>query len=66
MKVRLIQFNYKDYENKNITPYGLTIGNIYEVAEPYKLTDGTNAYTIEEDDDGDENELYDGEFEVIV
>lgn len=58
--VKLVKFN--DGE----TTLGLTIGNVYKVAGTYTFPDSEKlVVTIEEDDDGDENELYEGEYEVI-
>lgn len=48
------------------SPYGLTVGNIYEITGSYKMPDGKIAYTIDLDDDGDPNEIYDGEFEEFI
>lgn len=45
--------------------HGLTIGNTYTIMDEYKFPCGKKVYMIEADDDGDENELYEGEFEVI-
>lgn len=58
--VKLVKFN--DGEST----FGLTIGNIYQVAGTYKSFDSEKlVVTIEQDDDGDENELYEGEYEVF-
>lgn len=50
---------------KTDVAYGLTIGNTYTIVKVVKFTCGKKAYIIEADDDGDESELYEGEFEVI-
>jgi len=59
--VKLVKFN--DGEST----LGLTVGNIYQVVDTYKFP-GSNklVVTIDKDDDGDENELYEGEFEVVT
>lgn len=44
---------------------GLTAGNIYEITRSYIMPGGVVAYCIDKDDDGDSNELYDGEFEEV-
>lgn len=57
MKVRITEL--KD------NPYGLTVGNVYEIVDTYKFPDGKVAYSIDIDDQGDPNEIYDGEFEEL-
>lgn len=58
-KVKLIKFIEEDYFNGD-----LTIGNVYKVESVHKRYKGL-VVTIEADDRGDQNELYEGEYEVV-
>lgn len=65
MKVKLIKLldevgDWKDLDNND-----LTIGQTYEVIEEYSnlCTEPNSVWII--DDAGDENEIYEGEYEVV-
>lgn len=59
MKVRVTELKDNPYT------YGLTVGNTYEITDHYKFPDGKVAYCVDCDDQGESNELYDGEFEEV-
>lgn len=60
--VKLIKFIDTDYHSD------LTIGNVYDVESTYVYPEGsvyTGLVARIRDDAGDQNELYEGEYEVI-